>query len=99
VKHANNCFAVYAVNRPDLPGPKLYVATIGKKIVKKSVDRSLIKRRIRAVFREFGEILGQKDVVIMTRSGVNELRDYSGFRDKLLELFKKHSVNWQGAKR
>jgi RNase P protein component len=51
------------------------------------------------MFREFGEILGQKDIVIMTRSGANELRDYSGFKDKLLELFKKHSAGGRGAKR
>jgi len=90
VKHGNNCFAVFAVPCSDTNSAKtrLFTATISKKFIKKSVDRNLLKRRVRGIFAKNSAVFEGKDVVVMARSGASGLKTFKETEENLLSLFK-----------
>jgi len=89
IKHGNNCFAVFAAPCSETNSPKarLFTATISKKFFKKSVDRNLLKRRIRGIFAKNSAVFKGKDVVIMARSGASGLKNFKETEENLLSLF------------
>ncbi len=90
IKKGNSYFSVFcadSINEKE----KLYIATIGKKILKKSVDRSLLKRRLKEVFNRRKEQFTGKDVVIMVRSGAKDLADFRSVEETLGNLLSSFS--------
>lgn len=76
------------VKENDLDIPR-FGFIVSKKISKKAVVRNKIKRRIRAIIREFfSEIIEGYDYVFFARPGIENL-DFEELKDKVKILFNK----------
>jgi ribonuclease P protein component len=75
--------AVYAVARSDGGPPRLGLA-VGRK-AGNSVERSTVKRRLRAVFRKKASGIGPVDVVTVARAGVVRMT-YKDLENTFLRL-------------
>jgi len=84
-KKSNACFALY-VSESHENKRRIYVGTVGKKILKKSTDRNLLKRRIRAVFSQDKSLASGHNILIITRNGAAGLKDYASVKENIYGL-------------
>jgi ribonuclease P protein component len=86
-KTGNEFFSLYVLDG-DTQAHKLFVATIGKKMVKSSVKRNLYKRWIINAFLKYKAGFTGKTAVIMARRGLPKLTSYAGVEEALSPLLK-----------
>lgn len=85
VRYIDARFKILSTNNEGL-GPRLGLA-ISKKSVKRSVDRNAVKRLIRESFRKNQEMLGNVDVVVLSKGGIASCTNE--------QLFKSLESHWQ----
>jgi ribonuclease P protein component len=82
---AGNPHLTILVRENGLGHPRLGMA-ISRKVVRRAVARNRIKRQLREYFRHHQQALGDMDLVILCKPGIDKL-DKSGLRDTVSACF------------
>jgi ribonuclease P protein component len=78
-------FVLYYIKN-NIGKSRFFIANIGKKIVPKSTDRNLIKRRIKTVLNKNKSLLKNLDILIISRQKISANLKFNEIESYLCEL-------------
>ncbi|MCX7697871.1 MAG: ribonuclease P protein component [Candidatus Goldbacteria bacterium] len=87
-KLLNDFFVLYYLKN-NFGQTRFFIANIGKKLIPKSCDRNLVKRRIRAILNKNKNLIKNHDILVIAGRKISSDLKFSMLENYLLELLYK----------